>query len=127
MNGPTNVVYVFDTNAAIRHLNNGNSTLPAGKRFISIVTEIELLAKPDISPEAEQQVYDFLQGITIIPLSDEVKNEAIRIRRKGSPRPKLPDAIVAATAVIMNAKLVTGDDRLFRLVWPGFDALPAFL
>jgi hypothetical protein len=46
---------------------------------------------------------------------------------KEPPHPYTPDAIVAVTAVFMNAKLVTGDDRLCRLVWPGFDALQAFL
>jgi predicted nucleic acid-binding protein len=107
MNGPTDAVYVFDTNTVIGNLNGKTMTLQAGKRFISIITEMEVLAKPDITPEVEQEIQDFLKGITIIPLSDEIKWEAIRIRRAGSPRLKLPDAIVAATAVILNACLVT--------------------
>ncbi|MDR1148117.1 MAG: type II toxin-antitoxin system VapC family toxin [Spirochaetaceae bacterium] len=127
MNGLTKAIYIFDTNIIIRHLNNGNNTLRAGNRFISVITEMELLAKPDISPEAKQKVYTFLKDITIIPLSDAIKSEAICIRREGSPRPKLPDAIVAATAVVLNAKLVTADDKLGRLVWPGFEAVPEFL
>jgi predicted nucleic acid-binding protein len=65
-----------------------------------------------------------LKDIIIIPLSDEIKREAIAIRRDGSPRPKLPDAIIAATAVVLNAKLVTADERLCRLMWSGFDAVP---
>jgi predicted nucleic acid-binding protein len=127
MNGLTEAVYIFDTNAIIRHLNNGNNTLLAGSRFISVITEMELLAKPDISPEAGQKVYAFLKDIIVIPLSDAIKSEAIRIRREGSPRPKLPDAIVTATAVVLNAKLVTADGKLGRLVWPGFEAVPVFL
>jgi predicted nucleic acid-binding protein len=110
----------------IRHLDNGNSALRSGDPVISEITEMELLAKPNISPEAEQKVYGFLEGLTIIPLSGTIKSEAIAIRREGLPRPKLPDAIIAATAVVLNAKLVTADDRLCRLVWPGFDAVPAF-
>jgi hypothetical protein len=37
---------------------------------------MEVLAKPDITPEAEQEIQDFLKGITIIPLSGEIKWEA---------------------------------------------------
>jgi predicted nucleic acid-binding protein len=123
MNGPTDAVYVFDTNTVIGNLNGKTMRLPAGRRFISIITEMEVLAKPDITPEAERDIQDFLKGITIIPLSGEIKWEAIRIRRTGSPRLKLPDAIVAATAVILNARLVTADERLIKLTWPDFTAI----
>jgi predicted nucleic acid-binding protein len=126
MNGPTDTIYVFDTNAVIGHLSGKSIALSTGIRFISEITEMELLAKPNASPDMKQQVYDFLKGITIISFSGEIKREAIAIRREGLPRPKLPDAIIAATAVVLNAKLVTSDDRLCRLVWPGFDAVPAF-
>jgi predicted nucleic acid-binding protein len=72
-------------------------------------------------------VFNFLKDIIIIPFSGAIKHEAIAIRREGLPRPKLPDAIIAATAVVLNAKLVTADDKLCRLVWPGFAAVRAFL
>jgi predicted nucleic acid-binding protein len=84
---------------------------------------MEVLAKPHISLEAEQKALRFLRGFTIIPLSDTVKYEAIRIRREGSPRLKLPDAIVAATAVVFDAQLITADEKLRRLAWPGFSAV----
>jgi predicted nucleic acid-binding protein len=126
MNGRTDdttpPVYIFDTNVIIRHLNDGNSVLWKGKRFISVITEMEVLAKPNMPPETEQEALDFLRGFTIIPLSNAIKRETIRIRREGSPRPKLPDAIVAATAVVLGAQLITTDDKLRRLVWPGFNA-----
>jgi predicted nucleic acid-binding protein len=38
---------------------------------------------------------------------------------------KLPDAIIAATAVVLDAPLITADERLRRLVWPRFIAIPA--
>jgi predicted nucleic acid-binding protein len=126
MNGQTDdavpPAYIFDTNVIIKHLNDGNSVLWKGERFISVITEMEVLAKPHMPPETEQEARDFLKGFSIIPLSDAVKHEAIRIRREGSPRPKLPDAIVAATAVVLEAQLITTDDKLRRLLWPGFKA-----
>ena len=124
MNGPADAAYIFDTNAIIRNLSGKSIRLQAGRRFISIITEMEVLAKPDMTPEEERTVQDFLNGITIIPLSDEIKREAILIRRNGSPCPKLPDAIIAATAVILNANLVTADERLAKLTWPGFNMIP---
>ena len=60
-----------------------------------------------------------LSTFTIVPLYDAVKNIAIEIRRSGLPRPKLPDAIVAATAVLLDAALVTQDRKLLALQWPG--------
>jgi predicted nucleic acid-binding protein len=130
MNGRTDgtapPVYVFDTNVIIRHLNDRTSVLWKGRRFISVITEMEVLAKPHMPPEAEQEARDFLKGFSIIPLSDAVKHEAIRIRREASPRLKLPDAIIAATAVVLEAQLITADEKLSRLAWPGFNtALPS--
>jgi predicted nucleic acid-binding protein len=84
---------------------------------------MEVLAKPHLSLTAEQKALMFLRGFTIIPLSDTVKYEAIRIRREGSPRLKLPDAIIAATAVVFDAQLITADEKLRRLAWPGFSAI----
>jgi predicted nucleic acid-binding protein len=131
MNGQTDdtahPVYLFDTSVIIQHLNDGNSVLGKGKRFISVITEMEVLAKPHILLEMEQKALRFLKGFTIVPLSNAVKYEAIRIRREGLPRLKLPDSIIAATAVVLDAQLITADEKLRRLAWPGFNAtLPSF-
>jgi predicted nucleic acid-binding protein len=86
---------------------------------------MEVLAKPDHTPESEKTAREFLERLTVIPIIDTVEGTAIAIRRGASPRPKLPDAIVAATALVLNAKLVTADDKLSRLVWPGFTTVLA--
>jgi predicted nucleic acid-binding protein len=99
-------------------------SLPRNNLFVSIITEMEVLAKPDMGPDEEEDIQNFLKSVTIIPISDEIKREAILIRREGSPRLKLPDAIVAATAVILNARLVTADEKLAHLSWPLFNAVP---
>jgi predicted nucleic acid-binding protein len=124
MNGPLNDAFIFDTNTIINHLRDAGVTLQPGRRFISVITEMEALAKPDLSPEQEQTIQDCLSALTILPLTDEIKREAILIRRSGTPRPKLPDAIVAATAVIVGAKLVTADGDLGRLAWPSLSIVP---
>jgi predicted nucleic acid-binding protein len=96
MNGLTDgappPLYVFDTNVIIKHLNDETSILGKGKRFVSVITEMEVLAKPHIPLATEEKALRFLKGFSIVPLSNAIKYEAIRIRRDGSPRLKLPDA-----------------------------------
>ena len=112
--------FVIDTNVAIDLTADKITVLPHGIRLVSIVTEMELLAYSRLTPEAEQRRIDFLESTVIIPLDVVVKNEAIRIRRFASPRLKLPDAIIAASAVVLDATLVTNDETMLRLNWPGF-------
>jgi predicted nucleic acid-binding protein len=33
---------------------------------------------------------------------------------------QLPDAIIAATAVVLGATLLSNDDHLKNLIWPGY-------
>jgi predicted nucleic acid-binding protein len=65
------------------------------------------------------------QTLTIMPLTVQIKEEAIRIRRYGSPRLKLPDAIIAATAVVLKATLATSDAKMLSLDWPGLSLVNA--
>jgi predicted nucleic acid-binding protein len=83
------------------------------------MTEMELLVYPELTPEKERDILDFLNSVTIVPLTEDIKREAIRIRRYGIPRLKLPDAIIAASAVILGTELVTEDTNMLKLVWPG--------
>jgi predicted nucleic acid-binding protein len=120
MNGPTDKAYVYDSNTVIDHLDLG-TPLKAGKPYISVVTEMEVLAKSDMSGKDEAFRKGFLANslLTIIPLNDEVKDIAIRARRFGKPRPKLPDAIVAATAVMLGVPLVSNDEKMLKLRYRG--------
>jgi predicted nucleic acid-binding protein len=124
MNG-NNCRYVIDTNPVIYFTDNIIPTLPAGDRFLSVITEMELLVYPGLTPEKERHIQDFLNAVTIIPLTEAIKLEAIHIRRYGVPRLKLPDAIIAATAVIFKAELVTDDTDIRKLVWPGLQTVMA--
>jgi predicted nucleic acid-binding protein len=105
---------VLDTNAILYFLGGRLARgLPNGQYFISVISEIELLSYTLLDESAQSQIEKFLSGITIVGLSEPVKTQAILLRRKHQL--KLPDAIVAATALSLGATLVTNDSKLLRL------------
>jgi predicted nucleic acid-binding protein len=129
MNGLTDTKLVLDSNVVINFINKTIDTLPGANNearpeyFVSVITEMEALAKPNDTEEARKDIQALLSKFTIVPLNDAIKNLAIEIRRAGSPRPKLPDAIVAATAVALEVTLVSADENLLKLVWPGLSTI----
>jgi predicted nucleic acid-binding protein len=119
--------FVLDTNAII-FLTKRNSAIPPDLEkelndadlFISVITEIELFSKPELPSDEEENLRAFLSDrISIIDLTDEIKKETIALRR--TARHKLPDCIVAATSIVLNATLFTSDEKLLRLEWQGFN------
>jgi predicted nucleic acid-binding protein len=59
----------------------------------------------------------FLDAVRIVPFNLAIQDETVSIRRAG--RLKLPDAIIAATAVKLGAVLLTADEHFERLDYPG--------
>jgi predicted nucleic acid-binding protein len=120
--------FVLDTNAAINYLNNriSLSDFDEAELFISVITELELFAKPTMSSEDEAKIAKFLEeNIVIVELDPRIKKEAIALRR--STKIKLPDCIIAATAIVLDAILLTHDvDDLLPLVYPGFHVQDVF-
>jgi len=107
--------FALDTNAIILLTTRG-SVIPVGLQteldeaelIISGITEIELFAKAAMPPDEEEKLRAFiLDGIPVIDLSAEVRRETIALRRTSGL--KLPDCIVAATAIVQNAVLLTTD------------------
>ena len=119
MNGRINS-FLLDTNVIIDLIEKKTVSLPDGARFFSVITEMELFSSPSLTQSAEIERRNFLSTMIYVPFKDAIKNEAVRIRRFASPRLKLPDAIIAASAVVLDAMLVTNDEMMLRLNWPGF-------
>jgi predicted nucleic acid-binding protein len=55
--------------------------------------------------------------VTVVDFGEKVESAKIAMRRFTQLR--LPDAIIAATAVVMDAPLFTFDRRLAVIAWPG--------
>ena len=100
--------FLLDTNAVI-YLVSGRLVfpLPDGQYSVSIITEIELLSFSGLSAEEEQKIRELLLLLDRVHLTDAVRDETIRLRRKN--RLKLPDAIIAASALTHHAILLTND------------------
>lgn len=100
--------YLLDTNAII-YLIGGRlaAPLPAGHYSFSVISEIELLSFSGLSAEDEQKISELLALLDRVELNQAVRLEAIKLRKQ--KRLKLPDAIIAASAIIRNATLFTND------------------
>lgn len=106
MNG---IDFLADTNALI-YLLAGN---PCMKPYIlkkmgfSIISEMELLSFSGISPQEQNNIKAFLSECSELQLTKEVKEKTIEIRKHY--KTKLPDAIIAATAIVNQIPLITAD------------------
>ena len=105
---------LLDTNI-ILYLLGGKlaGSLGTGQYYVSVISEIELLSYPSLNSEAESQIRSFLSNITLVNLTQEVKESAIRLRRRHNL--KLPDAIIAASALTLDAEILTNDLQLLRI------------
>ncbi len=81
--------------------------------YTSIICEIELLSFPSITSTQETAIKNFLSEFKIIAIDQSVKDIAIKLRKKYNL--KIPDLIIAATALELEIPLVTSD-KDFKLV-----------
>jgi len=112
--------YLLDTNAIIALL-QGNQQIGqilqnAAWVGTSIINQLEFLAFTGLS-HADRQLFDlFLQRVEVVGLRQEQNtliNKIIHVRQQY--RFPLPDAIVVATAIEMNANLITADQQLHNV------------
>jgi predicted nucleic acid-binding protein len=113
MNG---IDYLIDTNIMV-YLLQGN---PCVQHFaqedmlaISCVTEMELLGRFQISEKEKNIITRMLSRCLIIDINYYIKQLAIKIRQ--NVHVKLPDALIAATALQQNLTLVTADKGFNRI------------
>jgi predicted nucleic acid-binding protein len=103
--------YLLDTNTIIYLLGGRLAAgLPQGHYGLSVITEIELLSFPSLSSDEEKAIRTLLDSVEKLPLSDAVRDGTILLRRKNGM--KLPDAVIAATALDWGAVLLTNDGRM---------------
>lgn len=113
--------YLLDTNAIIALL-QGNEQLAQlfqGAEWIgiSIISQIEFLAFPALN-EADRQAFNqFLQRVNVVWIeSDQPELIDLTIQLRQQYRLRLPDALIAATAMQAGAILVTADVQLQNIL-----------
>ncbi len=102
--------YLIDTNTAIDYLNNKlpphtANLLDEEDLEISVITRMELLAWRNAPPQQMSVLSHFIDSVVIWGLDEPVILKAIGIRR--DYHIKLPDAIIASTALVYDLSLVT--------------------
>jgi hypothetical protein len=107
---------LVDTDVCIDHL-AGARRLPrrAGRLAYSVITRAELLAGADDQDEAN--VRRLLAGMDEVPVDRRVADRAGLLRRQ-LPGLRMPDALIAATALVHSVALHTKNTRDFKRV-PG--------
>ena len=113
--------YLWDTNTAIYYL---QKQLPiAAEKFIddmlqqdlpiiSAITEIELLCWKAATRKDEEVLHSFVNDSFVIELEQPIKLRTANIRKQY--KIKLPDAIIAATALVYNLTLITRNSTDFK-------------
>jgi predicted nucleic acid-binding protein len=88
--------------------------------YVSAVTELELFAYSDLSAEEEALIEGLLVTVSVIPLDSRIARLAALVRR--DYRLKVPDSVIAATAMFTGSKLLTRNTRDFCKI-PNFTVL----
>lgn len=100
----------LDTNV-ILYLLNGDETLAEllnnKQLYISVITELELLAYKGIKEEEEKVIQEFVSQCKTITINSAIKQETIRVRKNYNT--KLPDSIIIASALYLDLPLITAD------------------
>jgi hypothetical protein len=119
------IKYLWDTNITVYYLQQQFSV--SAEKFmdellieyqpaISVISEIELLCWKSQSEEDEVILRSFIQDAIVIELETSIKLKTAEIRK--STKLKLPDAIIAATAIEFDLILLTRNVSDFNKI-PG--------
>ena len=112
------VKYLLDTNFILGMLKStpevlvmvGSARLTAHQCAFSAITRLELLGYPGITADEDTLIRQRLAQFTYFAISTAIEDKAIELRR--SRKVKLPDALIAATAMCHGLSLLTMDTGL---------------
>ena len=105
-------VILIDTNVISRYFNDNLEEdlillLETSNFKISVITRIELLAWEKYNQAQLDIINDFISNCEVIALDEKIILKTIEIRKKY--KIKLPDAIIAASAIVFGATLISLD------------------
>ena len=80
--------------------------------IVSVITKIEVLSFDPDKDDNYPILIEFFEASEIFELSDEIVNKTIQVRQK--QKIKLPDAVIASTALINGLVLVSRNTKDFK-------------
>ena len=96
---------------------NGDTTLSEflfnKELYISSISELELLSFKKITIKEQKEIKSFLKELIVFNLNETVKKNTIKLRKTNGI--KLPDAIIAASAMWLDIPLITTDKQLSKV------------
>lgn len=112
--------YLLDTNAIVALLQGTPQLIQLLQNAdwigVSVISQIEFLAFSGLEQNDRQLFVQFLQRVEVIGL---VANDIVLIEKiieiRQQFRLKLPDAIIAAMAILNSASLVTADQEFAKV------------
>jgi len=122
--------YLLDTNFVINYF-KGIFKGEAGKftdsvindaTHISIITRMELLSWKSLKAKDEEVINEFISDSIVFSLQETIVKKTISLRKVS--KIKLPDAIIAATAIVYDLHLITHNLKDFINI-PGLIVLDA--
>lgn len=87
------------------------SRIPLSDIHISFINRIELLSWKPADISTIDDVFTFLSRVKEWTISEEIIHKTVEIRQ--TYRIKIPDAIIAATAIVHDLILLSDNDRDF--------------
>lgn len=114
--------YLIDTNVAIEYI---GEALPEkvlalldgaidGQFYISVINKIELLGFAGITENEELKFLELINAADVLGLDEDIVNSTIEIRK--AYKTKLPDAIIAATALVNKLTIITRNTKDFNKI-----------
>ena len=117
------IKYLWDSNTVIYFLQQQfplsaekfiDDLLKEAPPCISAITEIELLCWQTPSLNDQAILNNFIKDALIIELEEPIKLKTAELRK--THKIKLPDAIIAATAIVYEFTLITRNLRDFKKI-----------
>lgn len=113
-------MYLLDTNTVIDFCTsklpvNAKKLLVSIEPKISVITRIELFASTKILLQEKETLEMFINMATVFDyIDEEIVGQTIRLRQLY--KTQLPDAIIAATAIVNGLILITRNSKDFEQI-----------
>ena len=123
--------FMLDSNIVIDTLNHKLDLLafldnyPDCEVYINLIVKIEVLAKTNMSENEEFEVRAFLNLFKWFEIDRNTSEIAIQIRRTRELR--LPDALIAASSISLNATVLSNDPHLRDYKRSDYKSMPCLL